>query len=467
MKIGILFFFLPLTLLGQVKPAVYDEYMEAEANLYRFNGNVLVAKKGKVIYQRSFGWADYELKRPLNSGSIFDCGSIAKEFTAIGILMLVDKGKISLTDTLGRFFPGFPYKTITIRHLLTHTSGVPDGFALVSKWADPHKIVQNDELIRLLIEKKPPLMFSPGERLVYSGTGFNILASVIEKVSGQSYKSYMAERIFKPLGMSSTQVANAPRSTAQIPGLAYGYVYVDSLQKYIRADKTSESWPDQISGITGEGMIVTTNGNMLKWDRALKECRLLRPETQQQMLSVQEERKMVPIVKFGYGMRAEKNDYGSFIFHNGAFPGYKAMHIRYLADDVTVIVLSNNESNSEFIADGLAGLTLNKPVTTGVRHRETDAKQFTGIFEGKYMMQLLRPPYAGTFPVEFVVKDNILILHGPNGYDKALKQEAPDRFFFADGTDQQLEFQRNNQGELINVWHTAWGVKKVLQRVPN
>ncbi|MDB5060172.1 MAG: hypothetical protein JWP67_15 [Mucilaginibacter sp.] len=467
MKIGILFIFLPLTLFAQVGPARYDRYMNAQANLYHFNGNVLVANKGHIVYQRSFGWADYTLKRPLNTNSIFDCGSIAKEFTAMGILLLVEKGKIRLTDTLGRFFPEIPYKKITIRHLLTHTSGAPDGFDLVSKWFNPHQIAQNDDLIRLLAEKKPALLFEPGENLIYSGTGFNILASVIEKVSGQSYRSYMAEYIFKPLGMQSTQVANGPRSAAKIPGLAYGYVYVDSLRQYMRADETKDGWPDQLSGITGEGMILTTTGDLLKWDRALKKCRLLSPETQQQMLSVQAERKMVPIVKFGYGIRVEKNGYGNFIFHNGTFPGYRAMHIRYTANDISVIVLSNNESYSEFIADALAGLILNKPVMTGVRHRETGTKQVTGAYAGKYKMQLLRPPYAGTYQVEFVVKDNALILHGPNGYDKPLKQEAPDRFFFADGTDQQLEFERNKKGEVVNVWHTAWGIRKALQQAPH
>jgi CubicO group peptidase (beta-lactamase class C family) len=464
MKIGILFIFLPLTLFAQVKPARYDRYMNAQANLYHFNGNVLVANKGHIVYQRSFGWADYTLKRPLNANSIFDCGSIAKEFTAMGILLLVEKGKIRLTDTLGRFFPEMPYKKITIRHLLTHTSGAPNGFDLVSKWFDPHQIAQNDDLIRLLAEKKPALLFEPGEQLIYSGTGFNILASVIEKVSGQSYRSYMAEYIFKPLGMQSTQVANGPRSAVKIPGLAYGYVYIDSLRQYVRADETKDGWPDQLSGITGEGMILTTTGDLLKWDRALKKCRLLSPETQQQMLSVQAQRKMVPIVKFGYGMRVEKNDYGNFIFHNGAFPGYRAMHIRYTANDVSVIVLSNNESYCEFIADALAGLTLNKPVLTGARHRETGIKQVTGAYEGKYKMQLLRPPYAGTYQVDFVVKDSALVLHGPNGYDKPLKQEAPDRFFFADGTDQQLEFERNKKGEVVNVWHIAWGVRKALRQ---
>jgi CubicO group peptidase (beta-lactamase class C family) len=441
--------------------------MNAQANLYHFNGNVLVANKGHIIYQRSFGWADYTLKRPLNANSIFDCGSIAKEFTAMGILLLVEKGKIRLTDTLGRFFPEIPYKKITIRHLLTHTSGAPDGFDLVSKWSDPHQIAQNDDLIRLLAEKKPALLFEPGENLIYSGTGFNILASVIEKVSGQSYQSYMAEYIFKPLGMQSTQVANGPRSAAKIPDLAYGYVYADSLRQYMRADETKDGWPDQLSGITGEGMILTTTGDLLKWDRALKKCRLLSPETQQQMLNVQAERKMVPIVKFGYGIRVEKNGYGNFIFHNGTFPGYRAMHIRYTANDISVIVLSNNESYSEFIADALAGLILNKPVMTGALHRETAMKQVTGAYEGKYKMQLLRPPYAGTYQVEFVVKDNALILHGPNGYDKPLKQEAPDRFFFADGTDQQLEFERNKKGEVVNVWHTAWGIRKALQQAPH
>src|SRR5678809_114794 len=103
--------------------------------------------------------------------------------------------------------------------------------------------------------------FKPGENLMYSGTAFNLLASIIEKISGQPYKTYMAEQVFKPLGMTHTQVANGPRSAENIPGYAYGYVYSDSLNKYLLADSRQSGWTTYFSGITGEGLIITTTGD--------------------------------------------------------------------------------------------------------------------------------------------------------------------------------------------------------------
>jgi CubicO group peptidase (beta-lactamase class C family) len=163
--------------------------MKGQADLYGFNGNVLVAKNGKVIFKKSFGYADYNTKKELDDNSVFDCGSIAKEFTAMGILLLKDKGQISCSDTLRKYIPELPYHNVTIQQLLTHTSGMPDGFELVERYFDHSKIATNDDLIRLLESKKPALLFKPGENLMYSGTAFNLLASIIEKISGKSYKN--------------------------------------------------------------------------------------------------------------------------------------------------------------------------------------------------------------------------------------------------------------------------------------
>ena len=212
MKNILFLLFFPFGLFAQDNTALFEEYMKGQADLYGFNGNVLVSKNGKVIYKKSFGYADYNMKKELNDNSIFDCGSIAKEFTAMGILLLKDKGKISYSDTLRKFFPELPYINVTIQQLLTHTSGMPDGFELVEKYFDHSKIATNEDLIRLLESKKPALLFKPGENLMYSGTAFNLLASIIEKISGQSYKTYMDEKVFKPLKMTYTQVANGPRS---------------------------------------------------------------------------------------------------------------------------------------------------------------------------------------------------------------------------------------------------------------
>ena len=465
MKRIILFLLLPIALSAQDNTSLFDTYMQAQTDLYGFNGNVLVSKNGTVIYKKSFGYVDYNARKKLDSNSIFDCGSIAKEFTAMGILLLKDKGMISYTDTLRKFFPVLPYTNITVQQLLTHTSGVPDGFGLVSKFFDHNKIASNDDLIRLLAREKPPVLFKAGENMMYSGTGFNLLASIIEKISGQSYNTYMNEKVFKPLGMNHTMVVNGPRSTKNISGYALGFVYSNNLKKYIRADSLEKDWSTYLAGITGEGMIVTTTGDLFKWDRALKNHSLLTETTQTEMLSPQAEKKTFPFVRFGFGIRVGKNDFGNYIFHNGSYPGYISMHIRYTDDDVTAIVLSNNESHSDFIADALASIVLNKKTVMPYIHKETMINAGLDKYAGEYMMPLTRPPYMVNFPVEIIVQNDNLYIHPASGTDTELKPESETKFFFADGTDQQIEFEMDNSGTLVKVWHIAWGVKKEIKKI--
>ena len=346
----------------------------------------------------------------------------------MGILLLKDKGRISYSDTLRKFFPELPYTNVTVQQLLTHTSGMPDGFELVEKYFDHSKIATNDDLIHLLESKKPTLLFKPGENLMYSGTGFNLLASIIEKISGQSFKTYMDEQVFKPLKMTHTQVANRVRSVENIPGYANGYLYSDSLHKYLLAAGQKSGWTTYFAGITGEGMIITTTGDLLKWDRALKKHSLLTETTQQEMLSLHAEKKF-PAVSFGYGIRVGKNDVGNYIFHNGYYPGYLSMHLRYTDDDITVIVLSNNESHAEFIADGLVAITLNKTIVMPSAHKEITQNHISDKYAGQYMMQLTRPPYMAVFPIEFVRRNNALFIHSVYSPDLELRPESEKKFF--------------------------------------
>ncbi|MDN3656221.1 serine hydrolase domain-containing protein [Ferruginibacter paludis] len=453
---------LPFSLFAQ--QSSLDKYMQGQADLYGFNGNVLVAKNGVILYQKSFGYADYNTLSNLNENSIFDCGSIAKEFTSMAILLLKDKGKISYADTLRKFFPELPYTNVTIGQLLSHSAGIPDGFELVAKYFDHNKIATNDDLVKLLALKKPAALFKPGENVMYSGTGFNLLASIVEKVSGQSFKTYLDKQVFKPLGMTHTSVANGPRPKKDFLDYSNGFVYSAGLKKYVPASSEDSAWTTYFSGIAGEGMILTTTGDLLKWDRALKNHSLLTAATQQEMLSPHAQ-KVFPKVTFGYGMIMGQSNFGNLIFHNGYFPGFVSMHMRYTNDDVTVIVLSNNESNAPFIANGLAGITLNKEVLLPYLHKEVSPPHASVNYTGKYQMQLTRPPFMAMFPVEIINRNDSLLIISKFGADVNLKPESDKKFFFDNGTDQQIEFETKNDGSILHAWHVAWGVKKELKKV--
>jgi CubicO group peptidase (beta-lactamase class C family) len=457
-------FGLSVSLKAQINTALFDEYMQGQTNLYGFNGNVLVAEKGKVLYRKSFGYADYKTRTKLDSNSIFDVGSIAKEFTAMGILQLKDKGLISFADTLRKFLPQLPYYNVTIQQLLTHTSGMPDGFTVVSNNFDHTKVAGNKDLVALLAREKPPVLFKPGQDLMYSGTAFNLLASIIELISGQSYNAYMAEHVFKPLGMNHTRVANGPRSKELIPGYADGFIYNDSLKTYVNAVSLHTGWTSYLAGITGEGMIVTSTGDLLKWDQALKNHLLLTQATQQAMLSKQAQKPTFPFVRFGYGMLVGENDFGNYFFHNGSFPGYFSMHMHYTSGDITVIVLSNNESHAEFIADALAAIALKKKIIMPAVHKEFLSPSSFDKFTGHYFMPLTRPPFMVNFPVEIIMKDEKLFIHPPGGRDIELRPESNTKFYYADGTDQQIEFETDASGNLARAWYTGWGLKREIKK---
>ncbi len=164
-------------------------------------------------------------------------------------------------------------------------------------------------------------------------------------------------------------------------------------------------------------------------------------------------------------MRVGGNQLGEYNFHNGWFPGYKSMHIHYKDDDVTVIVLSNNESQSEFIADGLATIALNGKIIPPSVHQETFEKTALTQYVGKYMIPLTRPPYMVNFPVEIIEKNDALHIHLFSGTDKKLKAESTTKFSYADGTDQQIEFEKDRNGNVVRVWHIAWGVKKEIKKM--
>lgn len=456
---------LPVALFAQNKTLVYDTYMHGQQTLYQFNGNVLVAKKGEIIYKKSFGYNDYKTKRNLDENTIFDIGSIAKEFTSVGILLLKDKGLLNYDDTLRKYFPELPYNNITIRQLLTHTSGVPDGYDVIEEKFDHSKIATNDDLLRLLAEEKPIPNFNPGQNLMYSGTGFNLLASIIEKVSGQSYSNFLNQNIFKPLKMVHTSVANFPRNNKNLPGLSKGFIYNDSTKTYQYADNFYKNWATYFSGITGEGMIISTTGDLLKWDRALKECKILSPATQAEMTKLQAEKKGIPPVKFGFGIRVGANTIGNYVFHNGWYPGFSSMLIRYTDQDVTVIVLSNNLSHSEFIADGLATIAENKKILMPYVHKEYRSNTDLKKYAGKYLIPLTRPPYMVDFPAELIIKNDNLYLHTAGSIDILLQPESAEKFFYNNGTDQQIEFKKDRSGGVTQVLYTGYGVQKEIKKI--
>jgi CubicO group peptidase (beta-lactamase class C family) len=208
-----------------------DSFFAAQKD---FSGVVLVAENGKSIYHKAFGYREFETKIPLQTTDIFELASVSKQFTAMIIMMLKEKDFLSYDDSVSKYLD-IPYKGMTIRNLLTHTSGLPDYQDIMDKYWDKSKVAGNSDCIEYLNIYAPPKHFEPGEKYEYSNTGYMLLASIAEKASGKDFIELCRKWIFKELKMKSTDIRTLGEKKAT-KNFAIGHIYVEERNKYVRAD---------------------------------------------------------------------------------------------------------------------------------------------------------------------------------------------------------------------------------------
>jgi CubicO group peptidase (beta-lactamase class C family) len=357
----------------------------------RFNGNVLLAENGKVLFKKSYGLANEQTKTPLNENSMFELASCSKQFTAMAIAMLQHDGKLSVDDDFAKYIPEMSnYKGITIRNLLYHTSGLPDYMGLRDsiweKW-DDKRIATNKDVIDIFAQHKPQVEFAPGEKFAYSNTGYLLLASIIEKVSGKSYGDYLAQKIFKPLKMDRTFVYNRRYAPKKVDNYAFGYVLNDSLHKKVLPDSFAPtSYVYNLDGIVGDGAVNSTVNDLLKWDQALYTDKLL-PEAERKQLFTSGMLKNGEPAHYAFGwMIKDKPDGEKIVSHSGGWPGYITYIERNLKTHRTIILLQNTEEGklptkeTRLIMEGkpLPPAEILKPI-------ELPATVMA-IYEGKYQL---------------------------------------------------------------------------------
>jgi CubicO group peptidase (beta-lactamase class C family) len=308
-----------------------------------FSGVVLVADKGMPIYRKAFGFANVESKQKLDTASIFELASVSKQFTAILVAMLYEQGKLKYDDPVEKYLPGLPYKGITIRHLLNHMSGLPDYQQLMDEQWDKSKVAANEDILLYLKKFHPPAFFSPGEKYMYSNTGYVLLGSIVEKISGMNFVKYCQERIFDPVGMTSTNI-RTKKEKDSLANFALGYIFVPEKNKYVRADSfPSSNYTIWLGGRRGPGRISSTVSDLLKWDRALYTEKLVNPETMNEIFTPAKLNDG-SISNYGFGwMLRSDSTLGRIVYHTGDNPGYKTEILRYIDQNKTVIILCNNE----------------------------------------------------------------------------------------------------------------------------
>ncbi|MDX1911817.1 MAG: serine hydrolase [Saprospiraceae bacterium] len=330
---------------GQGKVQRIDSLLNALYAEGKINGNVLVAEKGVIVYNKSFGLADETTRKKLDENSIFELASVSKQFTAMAIVILAEKGKLGIDDKISQYIPELAfYGNITIRNLLNHTSGIPDYMIYRNLFFDKSKIATNQDVVAMLVKHKPALQFEPGTQWTYSNTGYDLLALIVEKVSGMTFGDYLHKAIFKPLKMNRTFVYSRRLAPRKIDNYAYGYVYAQRLGKYVLPEEEdTASFAVWMDGIVGAGAVNSTVMDLLKWDRALYTNKLVSPKSMKAIFAD-------PGVtnewteRYGFGWFLEEfADLGNIVNHSGGWPGYRTFIDRHIDKDKTIIVLMNHD----------------------------------------------------------------------------------------------------------------------------
>ena len=306
-----------------------------------FSGVVLIAENGKSVYQKAFGYREFENKIPLQTSDIFELASVSKQFTAMIIMMLKEKGKLNYDDSVSKYLQ-IPYKGMTIRNLLTHTSGLPDYQDIMDKYWDKSKVAGNPDCIEYLNKYAPPKHFEPGEKYEYSNTGYMLLASIAEKASGKDFIELCRKWIFRKLKMKSTDIRTLEEKKAT-KNFAIGHIYVEERNKWVRADSfPSSNYTIWLGNRKGPGRISSTAADLLKWDNALYTEKLIKQLTLQEAFTPMKLNDgSFSDYGFGWSLRRDPS-LGRIVSHNGDNPGYKTQIIRYIDKKKTLIVLNNN-----------------------------------------------------------------------------------------------------------------------------
>jgi CubicO group peptidase (beta-lactamase class C family) len=408
----------------QTKAEEINEMMKIYAKQNSFNGTVLVAQKGIVLLQKGYGYKNVQAKILNDSATVFQIGSITKQFTAAIILQLQEQNKLSVLDSISKFIPGYPNgNKITIENLLTHTSGIYN-------YTNDEVFMKNNAVTPISIEnlialfKNKPLDFNPGEKYSYSNSGYILLGYIIEKITGKSYFQVVRENIFQPLGMDHSafdfkSLKNSNKAT--------GYFKLTS--------KINEPAPIVDSTVSfSAGAIYTTVGDLYKWDRALYANKIIS--------AVSLQKAFTPFKSnYGYGWVIDSTYGKKVVMHEGGIFGFVAFIGRVLSDETCIILFDNKGSEGlPKIAENINAILNDQPYDFPVERKEIDVdssilKKYVGDYQ-------LAPSFILTVSFE-----NGQLFIQATGQGRSAMFAQKENFFFLKITDVQIEFIKNAEGK--------------------
>ena len=422
--VAVLVFLLPCCF-AQNDAAKIETLLNTYNKLSRFNGAALVAKNDTVLLNKGYGYRDAEARVLNDEHSIFQLGSVTKQFTSAVILKLQAENRLSVSDKLSKYFPDYPKgDSISIKELLTHTAGVYN-------YTNDENFMKNEitkpktrEQMMALFEHKP-LDFSPGTGWSYSNSGYSILGYIIEKVAKTSYEQAVRKYIFSPLKMTHS---GFDFTNLKSPDKTVGY--------FVLNDHDTTRAPIVDSTISfSAGAIYSTTGDLYKWSQALENNSILSASQQNEAYT--------PVKNnYGYGWGVDSVDGKRRVSHGGGIPGYITNISRVPADGITIILLSNASNETiGAISNSIYAILYNKKYELPKERKAVSLDgQIMKQYEGKYE---LRPGLT----LQINAKDSVLLATPTGQGSKTFFAEKKDSFF-AKGEDIQLEFTRNDQNEV-------------------
>jgi CubicO group peptidase (beta-lactamase class C family) len=319
---------------GQLNKQEFRKYVRELSSFFQsrlitrsFNGCILIAKDGHPLYEKYIGFADMRTKAPMTDTTSIHIASTSKTFTGVAVLRLVQENKLSLNDTIQKFFPGLPYPGVTVKMLLSHRSGLPNYVYFMDKsgW-DKKKQVTNNDMLDVLYKEQPGKYYQPGKRFSYCNTNFVLLAMIVEKVTGMPFPQYMQQKYFGPLQMNHTYVFTLADMDRATRSFKYNGVIWDN---------------DHLEGTYGDKNIYSTPKDLLKWDQALYTDQLLSKALLDSAFTpYSNERPSIHNYGLGFRMLNLRNG-KKVIYHFGRWHGFNAAFARLTDEKATIIILGN------------------------------------------------------------------------------------------------------------------------------
>lgn len=298
-----------------------------------FNGAILVAKNGQVVFEKYKGYSNFVKKDTINEHTPFHLASISKTFTGMAVLKLWEEGKLSLDDSLQKYFPELPYPGITIKMLLSHRSGLPNYLYFMDSIWDKHKEMTNEDVLNAMITHHPPIQNLPDKRFEYCNTNFLLLALVVEKISGEKFPDFMKQNLFEPLGMNDTYIFSIKDTAHYNPTWSYSRPF------------PMDAWDCTY----GDKNVYSTVRDLLTWDKSLYQHTYLKKSTLD-MAFTPMSNEVHSMHNYGLAWRLFINNGDTVVYHNGKWHGTNTSFIRLIQDTATIIVLGNKENRNIYLA---------------------------------------------------------------------------------------------------------------------